>query len=182
METNLQCLLQCLLDTLSPDSELCRAAEALLLDAAGLPDYGLTVLRLVVDSSDDQTRHVASVAFKNHLRSQCLPDGISPVTDSEKEQIKTCIVSLMESSSLSHLEPVAASAHDYASVNGILWTANSICKIFGHKYITDDQLLDLKYCCDTFSEPLINMFRFTDSFFQTTGTSSYTVVNLKIFD
>ncbi|CAF2138980.1 BnaA02g14190D [Brassica napus] len=164
METNLQRLLQCLLDTLSPDSELCRAAEALLLDAAGLPDYGLTVLRLVVDSSDDQTRHVASVAFKNHLRSQCLSDGISP------------------SSSLSHLDPVAASAHDYASVNGILWTANSIWKIFGHKYITDDQLLDLKYCCDTFSEPLINMFRFTDSFFQTTGTSSYTVVNLKIFD
>ena len=38
---------------------------------------------------------------------------------------------------------------------------------------------DLKYCHDSFSEPLINMFWLADSFFQTTETSSYTVVNLK---
>ena len=85
----------------------------------------------------------------------------------------------MESSSLISQLKVAASAHDYASVNGILGTVNSICEKFRHKYMTDDQLLDLKYCHDTFSEPLINMLRFTDSFFQMTETSSYTVVNLK---
>ncbi|KAF8079743.1 hypothetical protein N665_1003s0005 [Sinapis alba] len=211
METNLQRLSQCLLDTLSPDSELRQAAEALLLDAAGLPEYGLTVLRLVGDSSDDQTRHVASVAFKNHLRSRWLSDGISPIADSEKEKIKTCIVSLMESYSLSPLIKsqlseamivigqkdylkswptflsslisqlkVATLAHDYATINGILGTADSVFKKFRQKYMTDDQLLDLKYCHDTFSEPLIIMFKSTDSLFQTTGTSSSnTMVNLK---
>ncbi|KAL0682894.1 hypothetical protein Bca4012_049742 [Brassica carinata] len=127
METNLQRLSQCLLDTLSPDSELRRAAEALLLDAAVLPDYGPTVLRLVGDSSDDQTRHVAS-----------LPSRTISVHGG----------SLTSSSLISQLK-VAASAHDYASVNGILGTVNSICEKFRHKYMTDDQLLDLKYCHDT---------------------------------
>ncbi|CAH8343683.1 unnamed protein product [Eruca vesicaria subsp. sativa] len=100
----LQNLSQCFLNTLSPLPEPRRAAERSLSEASDLPNYGLTILRLIAEPSvEEQTRHAASVNFKNHLRSRWLPpadsSALSPITPPEKEQIKTLIVSLMLSSS-----------------------------------------------------------------------------------
>lgn len=82
-----------------------QTAEKLLSEKANLPNYGLAVLQIVADPLvGEQIRHAAAVNFKNHLRSRWLPasdSGISPMKDSEKEQIKKHVVSLMLSSSSS---------------------------------------------------------------------------------
>ncbi|ESQ39297.1 hypothetical protein EUTSA_v10001293mg [Eutrema salsugineum] len=201
----LQFLSQCFLHTLSPVPEPRRAAERSLSEAADLPNYGLAVLRLVAEPSvDEQTRHAAAVNFKNHLRSRWLPagdSGISPINDSEKEQIKTLIVSLMLSSSpriqsqlsealaiigkhdfprswpallpeLTSSLQKAALAGDYASVNGILGTANSIFKNFRHQFRTNDLFTDIKYCLKNFAPPLQEVFLKTDSLIDSAVASS----------
>ncbi|KAJ7951318.1 exportin-2-like [Quillaja saponaria] len=111
----------------------------------------------------------------------------SPIIDSEKEQIKSLIVPLMLSATpriqsqlsealavigkhdfpkswpallpelVSNLQK-ASQAPDYASINGILGTANSIFKKFRYQYKTNDLLLDLKYCLDNFTAPLLEVF------------------------
>ncbi|CAH2051293.1 unnamed protein product [Thlaspi arvense] len=187
----LQKLSQCFLHTLSPVPEPRRAAERSLSEAADLPNYGLAVLNLVAERSvNEQTRHAAAVNFKNHLRSRWLPagdSGISPMVNSEKEQIKTRIVSLMLSSppriqsQLSEALAVigkrdfhrswpgllpelvsslqkAALRGDYASVNAVLGAANSIFKKFRHQYRTNDLLSDIKYCLETFAPSLQEVF------------------------
>ncbi|RID60946.1 hypothetical protein BRARA_E00127 [Brassica rapa] len=208
----LQNLSQCFLHTLSPIPEPRRAAERFLSEAADLPNYGLAVLRLVAEPSvEEQTRHAAAVNFKNHLRSRWLPSadsGVAPIMDSEKEQIKTLIVSLMLSSSpriqsqlsealavigkhdfprnwpallpelVSSLQK-AALAGDYAAVNGILGTANSIFKNFRHQYRTDELFLDIKYCLEIFAPPLQEIFVKTDSLIDAAVSSGGSAVNLK---
>lgn len=57
----------------------------------------------------------------------------------------------------------ASQSSDYASVNGILGTANSIFKKFRFQYKTNDLLLDLKYCLDNFAAPLLEIFLKTAS-------------------
>lgn len=109
---------------------------------------------------------------------------LTPIQDAEKEQIKTLIVPLMLSSSpriqtqlsealavigkhdfpkswpalLPELVSNLRQASDYASINGILGTANSIFKKFRYQYKTNDLLLDLKYCLDNFAAPLLEIF------------------------
>ncbi|XVE73690.1 hypothetical protein DITRI_Ditri11bG0139400 [Diplodiscus trichospermus] len=124
----------------------------------------------------------------------------SPILDPEKDQIKTLIVSLMLSSSpriqsqlgealaiigkhdfpkswptllpelVSNLQKAGQSA-DYASINGILGTANSIFKKFRYQYKTNDLLLDLKYCLDNFAAPLLEIFLKTASLIDSTAAS-----------
>ncbi|KAG7575139.1 Armadillo-type fold [Arabidopsis suecica] len=211
-QATLEFLSQCFLNTLSPIPEPRRTAEKALSDAADLPNYGLAVLRLVAEPAiDEQTRHAAAVNFKNHLRSRWLPaadSGISPIVDSEKEQIKTLIVSLMLSSSpriqsqlsealavigkhdfpkswpallpelIANLQK-AALAGDYVSVNGILGTASSIFKKFRYQYRTDDLFLDLKYCLDSFAAPLTEIFLKTSSLIDSAASSGGSAAILK---
>ncbi|CAN8314309.1 unnamed protein product [Cochlearia groenlandica] len=208
----LQFLSQCFLHTLSPVPEPRRAAERSLSEASDLPNYGLAVLRLVAEPSiDEQTRHAAAVNFKNHLRSRWLPaadSGISPIVDTEKEQIKTLIVSLMLSSSpriqsqlsealavigkhdfpkswpallpelISSLQKAALSG-DYTSVNGILGTANSIFKKFRYQFRTDDLFLDIKYCLQIFAAPLQEIVIKTDLLIDSAASSGGSAAILK---
>nr|XP_043618630.1 exportin-2 [Erigeron canadensis] len=112
--------------------------------------------------------------------------GTSPViSDAEKQQIKQLIVPLMLSASpkiqaqlsealsvignhdfpklwpdllpelRSSLEK-AINGNDFASVNGILATVNSLFKKFRYLYKSDPILLDLKYCLDNFAAPLLS--------------------------
>ncbi|EOX95681.1 Cellular apoptosis susceptibility protein / importin-alpha re-exporter, putative isoform 1 [Theobroma cacao] len=127
--------------------------------------------------------------------------AFSPILQPEKDQIKTLIVSLMLSSSpriqsqlsealavigkhdfpkswptllpelISNLQKAAQSA-DYASINGILGTANSIFKKFRYQYKTNDLLLDLKYCLDNFAAPLLEIFLKTASLIDSTVASA----------
>ncbi|KVH89008.1 Armadillo-like helical [Cynara cardunculus var. scolymus] len=178
-------LSQCFLDTLSPQPEPRRRAEKNLSDAADSPNYGLAVLRLVAEPSvDEQIRQCAAVNFKNHLKTRWVPSSASPIPDAEKEQIKTLIVPLMLSATpkiqaqlsealavignhdfpklwpallpelRSSLE-TAINANDFASVNGILATVNSLFKKFRYQFKSDPILLDLKYCLDNFAAPLL---------------------------
>ncbi|PSS04147.1 Exportin-2 like [Actinidia chinensis var. chinensis] len=192
----LQFLSQYFLHTLSPHPEPRRRAEASLAEAADRPNYALAVLRLVAEPAvDEPIRQAAAVNFKNHLRSRWSPsepnaEALTPVPDSEKEQIKALIVRLMLSSApriqsqlsealavigkhdfpklwpallpelKSSLEK-AGEASDYATVNGILGTLNSIFNKFRYQYKTNDLLLDLKYCLDNFAEPLLQIFKRT---------------------
>ncbi|CAJ2666543.1 unnamed protein product [Trifolium pratense] len=87
--------------TLSPALEPCRVAEFRLSEAAGLTNFGLVILRLVTEpdeqiesSIDEQIRLAAAVNFKNHLHLRWSSED-NPITESEKEQIKTLIVPLM---------------------------------------------------------------------------------------
>ncbi|CAI9292076.1 unnamed protein product [Lactuca saligna] len=180
----LQFLSQSFLGTLSPQPEPRRRAEKNLSDAADNPNYGLAVLRLVAEPSvDEQIRQCAAVNFKNHLKTRWMPSSATPIPDSEKEQIKTLIVPLMLSATpriqaqlsealavignhdFPRLWPAllpelkasletAINANDFASVNGILATVNSLFKKFRYQFKSDPLLLDLKYCLDNFAAPL----------------------------
>ncbi|KAL5989404.1 hypothetical protein ACLOJK_010294 [Asimina triloba] len=107
-----------------------------------------------------------------------------PIPDPEKDEIKAHIVGLMLASTpriqsqlsealaiiskhdfpklwpglLPELVTCLRQASDYASINGILSTANSIFKKFRYQYKTNDLLLDLKYCLDGFAAPLLDIF------------------------
>ncbi|CAI0469640.1 unnamed protein product [Linum tenue] len=114
----------------------------------------------------------------------------NPIPDDEKNQIKTLIVSLMLSSSpriqsqlsealsligkhdfpktwpsllpeLIQSLQAASQSNNYATINGILGTANSIFKKFRYQYKSNDLFIDLKYCLDQFAAPLLEIFRIT---------------------
>ncbi|XP_042497711.1 exportin-2-like [Macadamia integrifolia] len=218
MGETLDHLSQCFLQTLSPNPEPRRRAEASLAEMADKPNYGLTVLRLVAESAvDEQIRQAAAVNFKNHLRARWAPTSpsdanrnthvleLSPIPDQEKEQIKALIVPLMLSSTpriqsqlsealaligkhdfpkswptlLPELVSNLRQACDYASINGILGTANSIFKKFRYQYKTNDLLLDLKYCLDGFAAPLLEIFLRTAAVIDSTASSGGTAMALR---
>ncbi|XP_058095879.1 exportin-2 [Magnolia sinica] len=186
----LELLSQCFLQTLSPNPEPRRRAEAHLSESSDRPGFALAVLRIIsLPSVDDQIRQAAAVNFKNHLRSRWAPphpdqSSSSTIPEPEKTEIKTHIVRLMLASSpriqsqlsealaiigkhdfpkswpslLPELVSSLRQATDYASINGILSTANSIFKKFRYQYKTNDLLLDLKYCLDGFAAPLLESF------------------------
>ncbi|KAK7338072.1 hypothetical protein VNO77_18670 [Canavalia gladiata] len=203
----LQFLSECFLHTLSPAPEPRRQAESSLSDAADRPNYGLAVLRLVAEPSiDDQIRQAAAVNLKNHLRGRWASEA--PILEPEKEQIKSLIVPLMLSAApkiqsqlsealavigkhdfpkywpallpelISNLQK-ASQASDYASVNGILGTANSIFNKFRFEYKTNDLLLDLKYCLDNFAAPLLEIFLKTASLIDAAGNAGGSAANLR---
>lgn len=215
----LQFLSECFLQTLSPSPEPRRRAEASLLEASDRPNYGLVVLRLVAEPSvDDPIRQAAAVNFKNHLRGRWAPTASpeagntgpvpSPIVDTEKDQIKALIVSLMLSatpriqSQLSEALAIigkhdfpklwpgllpelvsslqkASQASDYASINGILGTANSIFKKFRYQFKSNDLFLDLKYCLENFAAPLLEMFLKTATLIDSTANSGGSALTLR---
>nr|GMC95577.1 Exportin-2 [Ipomoea batatas] len=133
----------------------------------------------------------------------------APIADPEKEQIKSLIVSLMISASpriqsqLSealtvigkHDFPKAwptllpelvlsldklSQANDYASVNGVLATLNSLFNKFQYQFKTNELLLDLKYCLDNFAKPLLEVFKRTANVIdQAVASGSATEATLK---
>ncbi|GER36628.1 importin-alpha re-exporter family protein [Striga asiatica] len=210
----LQFLSQCFLNTLSPLPEPRRRAEAALAEAADRPNYGLAVLRLLDEQSvDEQVRQSAAVNFKNHLKAHWALQPNDPaqtaVPDTEKEQIKAFIVTLMVktppkiqaqlSEALTiigkHDFPRAwptllpelvvtldklSQANSYASVNGVLSTVNSLFKKFRYQYKCNDLMIDLKYCLDNFAKPLLEVFKRTASFIdQTVGSGTPNSIALK---
>ncbi|GAV68224.1 CAS_CSE1 domain-containing protein/IBN_N domain-containing protein/Cse1 domain-containing protein [Cephalotus follicularis] len=132
----------------------------------------------------------------------------APILDPEKSQIKTLIVSLMLSSTpriqsqlsealavigkhdfpkswpallpelVSSLQK-ASHSNDYVSINGILGTANSIFKNFRYQYKTNDLLLDLKYCLDNFTAPLLEIFLKTAALIDSSLSSGASAANLR---
>ncbi|XP_059634392.1 exportin-2 [Cornus florida] len=133
---------------------------------------------------------------------------LNPIADAEKDQIKALIVPLMLScttriqSQLSEALTViskhdfpkawpallpelvsslsrASEASDYVSANGILGTANSIFKKFRYQFNTNDLLLDLKYCLDIFTDPLLKFFKRTASLLDSVVSSGGAAANLR---
>ena len=68
---------------------------------------------------------------------------------------------------------------NYAAINGILGTANSLFKKFRHGYWTDDLKLDLRYCLDNFSVQLLQLFSHTASLIDSGVSSGPPAANLK---
>ncbi|KAL0002315.1 hypothetical protein SO802_016096 [Lithocarpus litseifolius] len=140
------------------------------------------------------------------------PDESTPlIPDSEKAEIKALIVRLMLSSTpkiQSQLSEAlaligkhdfpkswptllpelivelqkASQASDYTSINGILGTANSIFKKFRYQYKTNDVLLDLKYCLDNFTAPLLEIFLKTAALIDSAATVSPAAVIKPLFE
>ncbi|XP_047980799.1 exportin-2-like [Salvia hispanica] len=136
------------------------------------------------------------------------PDRVV-VPDTEKEQIKGLIVRLMVTATpkiqaqLSEALTVIGNhdfpkqwrallpelvvtldelsqANDYVSVNGILATVDSLLKKFRYEYTTNDLLLDLKYCLDNFSRPLLQVFQRTARYLdQAVASGSASAIVLK---
>ncbi|KAL4622151.1 hypothetical protein ACB092_06G277300 [Castanea dentata] len=133
------------------------------------------------------------------------------IPDSEKAEIKALIVRLMLSSTpkiQSQLSEAlaligkhdfpkswptllpelivelqkASQASDYASINGILGTANSIFKKFRYQYKTNDLLLDLKYCLDNFAAPLLEIFLKTAALIDSAAAVSTAAVIKPLFE
>ncbi|ERN11678.1 exportin-2 [Amborella trichopoda] len=185
----LETLSQCFIQTLSPQRQPRRQAESFLQQASEQPGYGIAVLRLIAEPTvPPEVKHAASVNFKNHVRLRWAsrePETLaSPITELERNQIKTLIVSLMLNSPpliqsqlsealaiisehdfpkswqtlLPELVSTLRQATDYSVINGILRTSNSIFKKFRFQYKTNDLLLDLKYCLDGFAAPLLEIF------------------------
>lgn len=65
----------------------------------------------------------------------------------------------------------AGESSDYATVNGVLNTCNSIFKKFRYECRTIDLLLDLKYCLDNFAEALLKIFKRTAGLIDSLGVS-----------
>lgn len=65
----------------------------------------------------------------------------------------------------------AGEGSDYATVNGVLSTVNSIFKNFRHQYDTKDVAIDLKYCIDNFAESLLMIFKRTAGLIDNIGVS-----------
>ncbi|CAM8884566.1 unnamed protein product [Rhodiola kirilowii] len=133
------------------------------------------------------------------------PPSPTPITHFEKEQIKSLIVQSMLASPprvqaqlsealtvigkhdfpqawptlLPELVAGLRQASDYAAVNGILGTANSIFKKFRYQYKTNELLLDLKYCLDNFAAPLLEIFLKNASLFDSKVAAAAPSVELK---
>ncbi|KAK4397260.1 Exportin-2 [Sesamum angolense] len=209
-------LSQCFLNTLSPDHDPRRRAEATLSEAADRPNYALAVLRLFSEPSvHDQIRQSAAVNFKNHLKAHWAPKPNDPlqviVPDPEKQPSKSLILTLMVNSSPiiqaqlsealtingNHDFPKAwptllpqlvatldklNQANDYVSVNGVLTAINSLFKKFRYQFKTNELLLDLKYCLDSFAKALLEVFKRTAGFIdQAVGSRAVDVSVLKSY-
>lgn len=186
-DETLHTLSTCFLQTLAPDPEPRKHAEAFLKHAADQPGYGIAVLRLLSEASvDDQVRLSAAVNFKNHVkyRWEAADPDLPAIADAEKEQIKSHLVGLMLSmppkiqnqlsealatiskhdfpkkwqSLLPELVSSLRTAADYSVINGVLQTANSIFKQFRYLYKSNELYIDLKYCLDNFAAPLLDIF------------------------
>ncbi|OIW02302.1 hypothetical protein TanjilG_11196 [Lupinus angustifolius] len=171
----LQFLSETFLHTLSPAPEPRRRAESALSEAADRPNFALTVLRLIAEPSvDDQIRQAAAVNFKNHLRHRWSPsdDNAATIIASEKVQIKSLIVPLMLSASpkiQSQLSEALAliSNHDFPKswpdlLPELVANLHKASQTSDY-YKTNDLLLDLKYCLDSFAAPLLEIFLKTAS-------------------
>jgi exportin-2 (importin alpha re-exporter) len=190
-EETVKTLSSCFLQTFAPTLEPRKQAENFLKGAADQPGYGITILRLLSDPSvDEQVRQAAAVYFKNHVKYRWVtpdpdfPSPLNPIQDTEKDQIKGLIVTLMLStppkiqSQLSEALSIMSqhdfpskwqtllpelvvslqSATDYTIINGILQTSNSIFKRFRYQYKSNELFIDLKYCLDGFAAPLLEIF------------------------
>ncbi|KAH7543012.1 hypothetical protein FEM48_Zijuj02G0137400 [Ziziphus jujuba var. spinosa] len=185
-QQTLEFLSNCFLHTLCPSPEPRRLAEALLLEASHSPNYGLAVLHLVTEPSvDKQIRQAAVINFKNHLRCRWAPsEETTPIPDSEKIQTQFSeALAIIDNHDFPRSWPAllpelvsslhkASQASDYASINGILGTANSIFKKFRYQFKTNDLWLDLKYCLDNFSAPLLEIFLKTAALIDSSSSSA----------
>lgn len=197
----LHTLSNCFLQTLAPNPEPRKLAEKYLKQAAEQEGYGLAVLRLLSEPSvDDQVRHSAAVNFKNHVKYRWGPSDsdLSTINDTEKEQIKALVVSMMLStppkiqsqlsealamiskhdfpkkwgSLLPELVASLKNASDYSVINGVLQTVNSIFKQFRYLYKSAELYVDLKYCLDEFAAPLLDIFVRTSQLISTHAQSA----------
>ncbi|CAO2822764.1 unnamed protein product [Amaranthus hypochondriacus] len=133
----------------------------------------------------------------------------NPIPDDEKKLIKEHIVSLMLEATPriqaqlsdalvvigkhdfprqwtellpmlnTRLQLALSEGGNYAAINGILGTANSLFKKFRHGYWTDDLKLDLRYCLDNFAVQLLQLFSHTASLIDSGVSSGAPAANLK---
>ncbi|KAL2251846.1 UNVERIFIED_CONTAM: Exportin-2 [Sesamum indicum] len=167
-------LSQCFLNTLSPDHDPRRRAEAALSEAADRPIYALAVLRLIAGPSvHNQIRQSATINFKDHLKAHWATKPNDP------EQIESLILTLMVNSSPKIQAQLTEALnliwkHDFPKAWPTLlpelvatWT--------------NELLLDLKYCLDNFAKPL-EVFKRTAGFIdQAVGSGTVDVKVLKSY-
>eukprot|EP00887_Chlorella_sp_A99_P002133 scaffold21.g2133.t1 len=103
MDPQLAQLGEAFAQTLAPQPELIKQAEAYLKQAATQPGYGILVLKLIsTEGVALEVRQAAAVNFKNHIKyhwvakeSDGLSAGVAAIPDAEKDAIKAHITDLM---------------------------------------------------------------------------------------
>ncbi|KAL0347719.1 UNVERIFIED_CONTAM: Exportin-2 [Sesamum calycinum] len=179
-------LSQCFLNTLSPDHDPRRRAEAALSEAANRPNYAPAVLRLFAEPSVHDLRQSAAVNFKNHLKAHWAPKPNDPLQLSEALTIigkhdfpKAWPILLPEL--VATLDKLSQ-ANDYVSVNGVLTAINSLFEKFRYQFKTNELLLDLKYWLDSFAKALLEVFKRNAGFIdQAVGSRAVDVSVLKSY-
>ncbi|XP_058753738.1 exportin-2-like [Vicia villosa] len=176
LDQTLQFLSQRFRNTRSPAPNPRRQAESSLSEAANTPNFGLVVLRLIVEPVvDAQIRQSAAVNFKNHLRLRWALEERS-ILEAEKEHIKTLSVSLTLSvSSKTHYQLSEAltiiGKHDFPKAWPTLLPELVASLQNASQSHSNDLWIDLKHFVDNFVAPLLDILLKTVLFIDAAATA-----------
>ncbi|SCV72042.1 BQ2448_4736 [Microbotryum intermedium] len=185
-------LAQMLTSTLDPNAATRRQAERNLLQIQAHPSFGVWVLQLAQDGTQNKAiRQSAALNFKNWIKANWALEGApTPLTTSTAEALKQSIVAIMISLANAPAlqvqigEAIAIMAeadfpdqwenlidqlvqsltpNDFVVNNAVLQTAHSIFKRWRSEFRTDTLFLEIKFVLDKFCAPYQQLFQQTDA-------------------
>ncbi|XP_053618509.1 exportin-2 [Plodia interpunctella] len=185
-DDNLATLANYLQQTLSPDPNIRRPAEKFLEGIELNQNYAVLLLHLIEKEAADMTiRIAAAIAFKNFIKRNWAidEDGTDRIHQSDRDTIKTLIVSLMlkapEAIQRQFSDAVSIigksdfpdkwpglipemvekfSTGDFHVINGILRTAHSLFKRYRYEFKSQKLWLEIKHVLENFAKPLTDLF------------------------
>ncbi|KAF9416074.1 hypothetical protein HW555_006486 [Spodoptera exigua] len=185
-DENLATLANYLQQTLSPDTNVRRPAEKFLESVEVNQNYAILVLHLIDKESVDLTiRVAAAIAFKNFIKRNWPidEDGVNRIHASDRNTIKTLIVSLMlkspEAIQRQFSDAVSIigksdfpenwpslipemvekfNTGDFHVINGVLRTAHSLFKRYRYEFKSQKLWEEIKHVLENFAKPLTDLF------------------------
>ncbi|XP_060807237.1 exportin-2 [Amyelois transitella] len=185
-DENLATLANYLQQTLNPDPNIRRPAEKFLEGIELNQNYAVLLLHLIEKEAVDMTiRIAAAIAFKNFVKRNWAvdEDGTDHIHQSDRDTIKTLIVSLMlkapEAIQRQFSDAVSIigkcdfpdkwpglipemvekfATGDFHVINGILRTAHSLFKRYRYEFKSQKLWLEIKHVLENFAKPLTDLF------------------------
>ncbi|KAF9794424.1 hypothetical protein SFRURICE_009680 [Spodoptera frugiperda] len=185
-DENLATLANYLQQTLNPDTNVRRPAEKFLESVEVNQNYAILVLHLIDKETVDLTiRVAAAIAFKNFIKRNWPidEDGVNRIHASDRNTIKTLIVSLMlkspEAIQRQFSDAVSIigkcdfpenwpslipemvekfNTGDFHVINGVLRTAHSLFKRYRYEFKSQKLWEEIKHVLENFAKPLTDLF------------------------
>ena len=202
---NLQALVTCLVQTLSPQYEVRKQAEDYLETLEGNQNYAMLLLHLT-DNQDAEThiRLAASITFKNFVKRnwRVLEDRPNKIVDVDRQLIKKHIVGLMLRTPEAIQKQLSDAitiigrqdfpynwpglieemvekfkTGDFHAINGVLHTAHSLTKRYRYEFKSQELWTEIKIVLDSFAVPLSELL---ESTMQVTSANTENVSALKV--